>query len=309
MVDIAYIKSGQYIDAVEMEDLAMKVLYRPLKSDDPDMINLKEWFWNCIADSVKFEQIESGLNFMAQACEVIGTACRPGCDVEEDLNFDVVASYRHNNRCLDLLVCSLSNNKALNITDDIDNEINQIGCYAHLQHEVVRGSCAIIVTIIDFDSRDNHTLTSTTHSDIINVCMQRYMKSAVLINSNGTCETYYYQNSQDLASIIFDGNDTWTTRSFVNHGHSLTAYYPHSSDSSINISATRIMMTQRKIRGAVLIIRNNESLGQEIEGQEETTGFNISITADEVLLLIECSNCGSKYPDFLLKHLRVLTDK
>lgn len=250
MITVAIIEKNR-CSFDDIEKYMSPLLYRSISKDERLKLKkeLDNYIWSIINPYVKIIETNKE-NLLEDSLRAI-TSNFPDKRIDGDFYFHTESSYSFPKRCLEILYFEplWDNYKKF----QLDN-MNNLGCYFSLNHNVIENSCAILSNIYDMDADKNVVIGSTTKEDIIRVIKKRYMFSAILIK-NDTIEKYYYQNPKYLICEIFGltESDNINKISVELFGYKLTFYSIYDKNNYVNKIATR-MNGSFRLYGNVLVI-------------------------------------------------------
>lgn len=238
-----------------MEEFAVPLLYKELDETTRAVLkkNLNDYLWSVIEPYIQFIDITVDDDFIANVCKNL-TNCYPERTADEFF-YHTEASYSFPKRYMELIYGQpmwpeYAKNDSVNI--------NTVGCYFSLKHNVIENNCIIIANRYDLAAKHFAVMDNVTREDILRVVRRRYFFTAILIKNDNVVK-YYYQNPQYLITQIYGINkkDDIQKLSFSHLKYNLVYYFQQDTSKYVNSIATRINGSYR-VHGDILVLHELE---------------------------------------------------
>lgn len=254
MVTIAIIKKNR-CHFEQMEKYALPLLYKNLPEEERFRLKseINEYIWSEIGPYVKFIDLDKTDDFITSVCSNL-TSVFP--DKQPDQFFyHTEGSYSFPKKYIEFIYCQPTFEY---IDSEIDN-MNNIGCYLSLKHNVVENNVVVFANKYDLNNKNFVALDSITKEDLIRIIRRRYFQTAVLVTIDNQMIKYYYQNPTYLITQVFGltEKDSIEKLVFSHLKYNFVLYFQQNTESKINKIATRINGTNR-LYGNVLFLHEME---------------------------------------------------
>lgn len=249
--------------------------------DDGALDLLNQEIWAKLREHVAFVDAGEQMEVMETICEQLMRTPYPDRNPESDFDLKTHRTYSTPARSIELVHVTPLWEDEPGVAHQ-PTEINQLGCLARIDHQIVEGVCMIMTSCHDPEQADYALAIDTEWSDLVHIYRSRFVRSGVALSTAGSLEVFYYQDPLVSVNVRF-GTDQWSVLRCTNHLYQLACYYRTSSDASINKTATRIISGE-KIRGDVLLV---VELGQGEHGRAYDN--LIPVEVDRLSRISKCS--------------------
>jgi hypothetical protein len=152
---------------------------------------------------------------------------------------------------------SNSNSNSNSNSDDIDQPMNNIGCFASLSQKIIRGICVLSANKYNTDANSITVFDDITIYDVVRIIKRRYFMSAILLKSNGDKIKYYYNDKNILYKCISDNLNINNALKITDTKISLFAYDLClgiiNDDNIINEYGSAFDPQQKEICGQIIV--------------------------------------------------------
>lgn len=221
----------------KMEELAMPLLYTPHTTSESKRLKqiINDYIWSVIGPYVTFVELELN-DLITVTCGTLSESFvgkTPG-----DFMYHTEGSYSFPKKYIEFMYCQPL---WKDYQKSRPENINNIGCFLSLKHNVIENNCVVISNKYNLSSSSFTTIDSITKDDIIRIIRRRFFFTAILIKENSFVK-YYYQNPRYLIMKIYNlsPNDNIAKSSCTLFRHNLVFYFKNNKNEYLNQIATRI---------------------------------------------------------------------
>jgi hypothetical protein len=254
MIKIAFILKNR-VAFDKIKEYALPLLYKPYTKKELQAVNnsLNEYIWSVIEPYVEFINVNSDVDDILEVICGLVTGRFPDKQFD-DFFYKTESSFTSPKSHLEIFY---SQPTWSSYVLSEEGNMNNIGCFASLNHTVIENDCVIFSNSYNLENKNDFvTKGSVTKNDLIKIIRRRFFHTAVLIK-NGTLVKYYYQNPIHLISVIFgldSEKDSIETLQFSFLNYKMMYYFSKDKNNFLNETATRLC-GHNKIYGNVLVLQ------------------------------------------------------